>query len=270
MFWKTDNNVILWNGITKEIVSNREFQDRKREIFGDNAYIRSPTDNIVEEWKTYMDNVIMLYDATKNIKAIDLRKCGFNTKNAVRLLIYEYTRSIENPDPITKEEELYIKNSFLGGLMYGEDAELETAYEYDIKSAYPSIISATTMSFPIKEGKIHQIKELPTILKYGIYQVEMLKSEDPHINKLFRFNKMNCYTHFSITHARNLGLECNLVSSNCLLYETNRIKGNIMFGSLVKVLYDLKENKVPFAKELINNIWGVLCTKNKLIQIHLK
>jgi hypothetical protein len=54
--------------------------------------------------------------------------------------------------------------------------------------------------------------------------------------------------------------------NNVLLY-SERVNGFQMFGTLVKMLYDLKLKKVPYAKLILNCLWGTLCSKRKLTRI---
>jgi hypothetical protein len=88
-------------------------------------------------------------------------------------------------------------------------------------------------------------------------------SSDRNINKLFRFNDENTYTHFDIYRARelNLHIELNIfVDINCLLFSRDKLlTGSELFGSYVDILFKLKKQKVtPRAKQILNILWGAL------------
>jgi hypothetical protein len=46
--------------------------------------------------------------------------------------------------------------------------------------------------------------------------------------------------------------------ANALLYQSNRQSGSRMLKNLVDYLFKLKKQEVPYAKEIINYLWGVL------------
>ena len=61
---------------------------------------------------------------------------------------------------------------------------------------YPSIMSSNG-KFPIKKGEFKILETIDNLsyFSFGIYRCEVSKSEDESINKLFRFNHQNYYTH---------------------------------------------------------------------------
>ena len=68
---------------------------------------------------------------------------------------------------------------------------------------FPFIMKANNTMIPIKRGIFRNItneelQEMKTQLKgnyaFGIYKMEIFKSEDDKINRLFRFNLKNQYT----------------------------------------------------------------------------
>jgi len=83
--------------------------------------------------------------------------------------------------------------------------------------------------------------------------------------KLFRFNKLNYYTHFDLTRAKELGLEIKLIideQPNFLYYSRDKlITGTELFGNYVNTLFDLKQKKLPRAKQILNVLWGALSQK---------
>jgi hypothetical protein len=215
-----------------------------------------------------MLNVKQLYDATNG--AIDLSKYEYNINTTAKVLAYQHFKTLPNPDEIDKVEEKWLLNSFKGGLIHGQDIELENAREYDQKSAYPFHMVQPNIDFPMKKGVFEKLSELPEQLSYGLYRVQIFPCNDPNINKLFSFNCQNYYTHYDLKMARQLGLDICLIEddeANCLLYKTGRIKGCTMFKTLMDYLFDLKSKGVPFAKDLINMIWGALCERRKCTRI---
>ena len=123
--------------------------------------------------------------------------------------------------------------------------------------------------FPIHEGVAHKLKQLPDVLSFGMYRVKIQPVENIHINKLFRFNPLNYYTHFDLKVARELNLPMELIQdneANCLLYQSH-MKGSWAFGVLIDYLYELKLQKVAFAKSIISSIWGMLCERRKCFRI---
>jgi hypothetical protein len=135
-------------------------------------------------------------------------------------------------------------------------------------------MSNTTFTFPVKQGTFEFIDCIPEkFFKYGIYRVEVLQSNDPHINKLFRFNQLNYYTHYDLTSARKLGLEMRLIideQANVLLYSKGRADGYKYFYQCVDELYSLKRSDCKLAKNIIVALWGSLCSRNKYTRINTK
>ena len=135
---------------------------------------------------------------------------------------------------------------------------------------YPSIMS-TPLKFPIKSGEFQILSNddfnKMEHYKYGIYRVNIEKSDDSNINKLFRFNKYRKYTHTSLEHAKSLNLKITLIqdeTANFLHYSPDKLIGcNEVFGEYINLLFPLKERKIKFAKLLINILWGSLCEINK-------
>ena len=101
--------------------------------------------------------------------------------------------------------------------------------------------------------------------QYGIYRCKIAKSDDASINNLFRFNFENYYTHFTLNHAVILGLKIELIvddEPNFLYYSRNKcLTCHEVFGRFIQFAYDMKERKLPFAKAIINILWGALSQK---------
>jgi hypothetical protein len=164
--------------------------------------------------------------------------------------------------------------------MYAEKYE-GAAYKYDVKSMYPFLLSSP-LKFPIERGEFNILcqDEFNKMEYYqlGIYRVKIEKSEDENINKLFRFNKYNKYTHTSLEHAKSLNLKMTLIQdekANFLYYNSQekRIGCNELFGEYVNYMYDLKEKESKLkgqrkkeilkSKQILNCLWGGLCEIDK-------
>ena len=77
---------------------------------------------------------------------------------------------------------------------------------------------------------------------FGIYKMEILKSEDEKINRLFRFNKTNEYTTIDLRNADYLGLKMNLLNDtkwNFLSYPRSHcLTGKDVFSKYIDIVYN--------------------------------
>jgi hypothetical protein len=198
---------------------------------------------------------------------IDLAKCGYKITNQVLKMIHYDLISYNEPEPLTPTEEYWIFQCFKGALIFSRNGELHQAYNYDVKSAYPSVLCDEHFSFPVKQGVFKIIDKLPQdYLTYGIYRCCISKSNNELVDRLFRFNNMHYYTHTDIFVARKLGLDISLIQdgqANYLCYSECLANGSKYFRQLCYSLYQLKEQSI-LAKRLINVIWGSLCSRNKI------
>ena len=120
---------------------------------------------------------------------------------------------IPNPEHISQIEMTWIENASSGAIIFSEDYEGE-AWKYDVKSNYPSIMCSKLL-VPMKMGvfKKFTFEEFNNLKFYpnGIYRVMVKASKNIKINRLFRFNNLNYYTQISLSHAKTLGLEIELI-----------------------------------------------------------
>ena len=86
---------------------------------------------------------------------------------------------------------------------------------------FPYIMKLNNTMIPVKRGifKIitnDDLQEMKIKLNgsyaFEIYKMEILKSEDEKINRLFRFNETNEYTTVDLRNADFLGLKMNLLN----------------------------------------------------------
>jgi hypothetical protein len=261
------DSVLLYDGEEFKNIDYQQFYNFKSNLYeNEYSYIQKSTSDMILEHQQIITDCQELYKASNG--HIDMTKTSFNFKKMAKLLLYNSLYAYE-AETIEKDEEELIKKCFIGGLIYSIDnTNLEKAYEYDINSAYPHQMIQNSFTFPLKRGQFETITKLDLVIHYGIYKAEIVKSQDKHINKLFRFNRNNVYTHNDLYSARMLGLEIilNQEPNNVLLYP-HRVNGCQMFANLVKMLYDLKLKNIPYAKLILNTLWGVLCSKRKLTRI---
>ena len=214
-----------------------------------------------EDYDDFVRDADLLLEKTNGI--INMYKTGNDKVTALNL--FDYMTKHITPDDIEQAEANWINKASLGALIFAQPYE-GPAYDYDVKSQYPSIMKSGTL-FPIKKGTFLKIDSLPTdFFKYGIYRVIISKSDDVNINKLFRFNYDNYYTHFDLTNAKSLGLSIKLIvddQPNFLHYSRDCcLTGNEIFGPYVNFLFELKQLDItPRTKSILNILWGALCEK---------
>lgn len=222
-----------------------------------------------DEYERYIRLANYLKEATKDKQyEINLYKTGGIANTSLKLL-NDMTKHI-TPDDILDDEAIWIKESSIGAIIFAQEYD-GSAYKYDIKSMYPSIISNNNVMCPIKRGDFKYIsQEEFNKLKYfptGIYNCKILKSTDENINKQFRFNKYNRYCNISLNHAKILNLTIEMIETetkenNTLLYPRNKcLTSQQVFKSYVDYLFPLKE-KNKDVKLLLNIITGLIAQTN--------
>lgn len=262
-----NEKVKCYDGNSIYYLTCEDYYEKSKDFMGEDVYIEyTPFEkfHIVDDYHTYIKEIETLRNLTNG--RIDLSRSGYKiSKEALKCVHYEL-RTFTEPEKITSQEQHWLINTFMGGLIFSNPCELSSAYNYDLNSAYPNTLCSEHFSFPIKQGEFKHISSLDNILSYGIYRCNILPSSNEHINKLFRFNSFNYYTHYDINLARHLNLQIELIiddEANALLYTTKRANGSKHFRHLVYSLYELKP-KSKLAKKILNAIWGSLCSRNKI------
>ena len=253
-----------------------------KEGSGDYTYIETTENaNLIEYYNKLSNDVEKVKELSGG--KIDLSRSGYLPQNQALKSIHYCVQSLPQGEPINTLEEKWL--TIRGGLRYiHDDIILPKCYEYDIRGSYASMLSSSSFTFPMTQGIFSYIEEIPEIVKYGLYRVNIHKSDDYKINCLFKFNDDNIYTHFDINSARLLNLRINLIKdneANVLLYEKNRANGSIYFGGLVHYLNGLKnkvseyenENNIAtkntIVKEIMACLYGSLCSHNKkFVSLH--
>ena len=178
-----------------------------------------------------------------------------------------YSKSLQEPEPISHEECVFLSNAFMGGIIYAKEYTGQI-YGYDANSMYPSKLSEFQFNFPIKPGQCITMTDAEfnslEYYKYGIYRCVIDCRDD--VKMLFRFNIKNYYTHHDLSRAKSLKLKISLICDkqpNVLLYKkSDLVNGASVFAPYVNLLYLLKKNGCKPAKEMLNLLWGLLCQKN--------
>lgn len=271
LFVKENGNEIeCYDGNTTFTWSLEEYNLERNNFNGEYALldefpiIKSDDSDFKENYLYFLTQCEKLKELTYG--KIDLSKSGYKISNEALKCVYYSLLSFNEPEEITPSEQEWFYRCMKGGLIFcSNNTTLEYAYNYDKKSAYPSMLCNDHFTFPVKQGEFKLLKELPKILQYGIYRCKIEPTNDEHINKLFRFNSKNYYTHYDINLARDLKLPISLITeeTNALLYTKDRGNGATYFRQIVHMLYDLK-TKCKLAKCVLNAIWGALCQKNKI------
>lgn len=274
MLFKREKTVIIaYDGTNEFEISSDYFNDINS---FKTDYILVSKQNSKLSFEEEYNKFIYIADTLKDISKgeIDLYKTG-TIKRTSLFLFERLSEDIPNPDPIDQIEKEWIENSGIGAIITFTNYEGQ-AYKYDIKSQYPSILNSVFL-FPVKRGefKTFSNEEFDNLkfYPYGIYRVQISKSDDENINKLFRFNQLNYYTHISLTNAKTLGLEFRLIEDNqpnALLYSRDKcLRSDQIFKRYIEFLFPLKENKTlekdvrDYIKSIITRLWGVLCETNE-------
>lgn len=174
---------------------------------------------------------------------------------------------------ITKQEEEYYLKCNRGGLQYCNPGKYN-CWGYDFKMFYPSIMAEQNFKFPIKQGIIQDITEIPVKFKYGVYNIAII-TDDNNFKKVFNFSKQNYYTHNSLNFVLyynkkyNANIKLEILSSKALIYNDDMlVSGFSVFNCWYNRLLDLKRefpnNKL--IKSLASRCWGALCSQNIVIK----
>lgn len=261
---ENDEEIIIEDEDEEIIIEDKENKDNDLE------YVK---ERLIKEYNNFIHDADMLKRITGS--KINLYKTGTNKKTALNLFDY-FTKSIEIPEKIEQDEALWINKANKGALIYCEEYKGE-AWSYDICSMYPHLLNpkgknGNGILMPIKRGEFKKItsEEFNNIknsfLPFGIYRCKIKQSMNRDVNKLFRFNFEDYYTHISIQHAQKLGLDIEIIEDeepNILLYpsKTHCITSKRLLGEYINYMFDLKEKEVPRSKSILNIIWGALCEK---------
>ena len=272
----TTKNPIIYDSLSKTAFNGKKLYQMSSSEHSD--HMNHKTDYILvsksddkfnktfeEDYEDFIRDANILLEKSNGL--INMYKTGNDKITALNL--FDWMTKHINPESILQAEADWISKAAIGALIFAEPYEGK-GYEYDVKSQYPSI-QKSGMLFPVKGGEYLRLETLPdNFYKYGIYRATITKSEDQNINKLFRFNNDNYYTHFDLTTAKLLNLQINLIMDdqpNFLHYSRDKcLTGNEIFGPYINLLFELKQLKLTDrTKSILNILWGALCEK-KLVK----
>lgn len=221
-----------------------------------------------DEYKKFIIDADLLKKETNGL--INLYKTGTHKITAFNLF-NDFTKTIKKPKQIKELEATIINNASHGAIIFNsKEYKGSLCHSYDFKSEYPSIMKSQ-QKFPIGEGEFltinnDEFKQRMTTYEnyFGIYHCEIYKS-NTDIDKCFRFNFKNWYSHIDLMTAIDLGLSYKLIEDNqpnFYFYSRDKlISGVELFGSYVDYLYELKQKGIKVSKKILNILWGGLCEK---------
>lgn len=265
------SEVETYDGVEKKTITIKDFYKMRK--CNKHPYIYVPINRskqrvcdrktIEEEYKLFIERADELKEKTNG--KINLYKTGDNKTTAINL--FDRFNKALSPEDIQQDEAFWIECSTTGALIRANKYN-GPAFKYDVVSMYPSLLKDSRFIFPIKRGEFKILDEFPDIVQTGIYRAEIEYNKEKE--EMFRYNKLNYYTHFDIRFAQSIGLEATLIQDgtpNALIYSRDKcINSNQVFGEYVDFLFKLKKEGMKSAKPILNIIWGALCeykTKNK-------
>ena len=243
-----DELIDIYNNKSKYVIVNKNVDDTCFEEEYDNLIKKA------NKLKVSSNGIINLY-----------KTGNFNT---TALNLFDSFTKLYHPEHIDQLESEYVDGAFTGGLISSTKYNGEL-HDYDIISCFPSIYLSNLL-IPIKRGIFQTISndefQSKEFLANGIYHCIIEPSTNANINKLFRYNKKNYYTHICVKRARELNLNIQMIEgkTNFLYYPSNYcVKASELFKQFTDIVYKLKEQKINGSKEILNILWGSLSEKKK-------
>lgn len=254
-------------GCSDYYISRETFKEiRSKPMSSKYVLIKNDDTKPLNEFRDeFIHNADILKKETDGL--INMYKTGGIIKTSEKLF-FDLNKSLV-ADPITNDEAEWIHDATCGALIWRDEYKGE-AFKYDVVSQYPSLLSSSAFQFPIKKGVYHKYsqQEFDSLerLEYGIYKATIRNVN----NKLFRINQSNTYTHYDLQQAKSFGFKIEINEDeqfNALLYPNEtKVNGRTVFKDFVDMLFKLKEMKIPYAKRILNCIWGLLCQKNVVVK----
>lgn len=173
-------------------------------------------------------------------------------------------------EAIRQDEAEWLQKASTGAIITSKGAYKGEAHLYDIVSMYPGFMNSNNEYFPIRRGVFKTITESDLkrnrktgepIYEYGIYRCQITGCHGAL--RTFRFNPTNHYCFLDLYVARRHGYTIKLIEDgqpNFLHYEKKEhmLTGRNLFGKFIDRMYVLKQQKMPFAKAIMNALWGAL------------
>lgn len=232
----------IYNGDKiQEVLNIKDVKNKYNVIFTDEEDIKLFYD-------TYIKNITDAYKCSNGLIKID------NIENNIFNLLNKFNTIV--PTKIQNYELPYLLNCG-AGVRIAEKYK-GPAYHYDICSYYPYLLQSNILKIPISEPDIVEDVQKSDYYEFGIYNASIECDDE----KIFTVLKSNFYTHYEMNKATKLNLKINILGP-ALIYK-NFVPASQIFKKYVDELFVLKKKyKNPIYKQLINQVWGLLCQTNK-------
>lgn len=224
---------------------------------------------IEEEFSQWVKTADTLKEETRGL--INMYKTGSYHDTALDLFD-KFTKAF-NPEPLLQDEAEWVDKSSFSALIEMDEEYTGPCYKYDIKSAYPYLMSLSTLKFPVKRGEFKILTELPEFPQFGIYRCVIKKGSDQKLNMLFKCNYDNFYTSTDLQNAKKFGYSIELIQDdkpNFLYYPRECLTTyNEAFKNYIELLFPLKDKPredkfiTNNIKLIINRLWGTLAEVDK-------
>jgi len=272
----------------KPFLTFKPIEDDMYEVFDGRSVKKLPRDEINQMKKDFLNckYTLVYTEEDPKEKYTELRNASLALKKATnnRINLFKtgsYATTAEElfrsmsyqyqPPNSEQNEAEWIKKASMGAVIFNEPYT-GPCWKYDVVSHYPSILADSHTMFPINTPAFHlktnaQIQE-NKFFSYGIYRAIVHPHEVDKMNKIFRFNRFNYYTHFDLNRAMKDGFKLELIEDgfvNCMIYDRKSLEnGSKLFKPFVDYLFDLKQKKIPGAKDLLNSFTGKIFQKDDL------
>lgn len=218
-----------------------------------------------DKYTTFADDILRVTDNKVNLYK-------YPTTAIASMDMFRYmSKMLKEPEHIDAIEGSILAKAFQGGLTYANKGYKGFGITYDVNSMYPSMMVDHYLQFPMAAGEPTTLTDADLndskqakYFKYGIYRAIVQKSGEINVDKFFKFNGDNHYTHFDLLLATELGLEFHLIQDgqfNFYYYHRSKlVSSQTIFSNYIEFFYKLKQEYKP-AKELLSCLWGALCQK---------
>lgn len=263
-----DNEFEMFNkelGYTKSsTIDKKKYNNLNSKYFKEDKSLEQIYNDCVKEYtelKEITNGEINLFKTINKIKTNEFHI--INQINKLKLDI----------DRIEQYEHLFINDATRGAYAFCKKGEYAKVYSYDVSKAYASKIIHSNLKIPIKKGtlttvsqdEVDKIQNSNLNFKYGMYRALIEAGAD----KKFPYNNSNCYTHYDLKIAIQLGLKITISpqSPNALIYNKDDVvSGKKIFGDYIEKLYAISKSHphIRVVKEMLSSMWGSVCAMKKI------
>jgi hypothetical protein len=289
-FYYTKEEKVFYIDKDNKDVKTHHIKDKGKYLKEKNNYFEVSKDYEASEegLKKYKEDFITQVDNFKKFLKKKYINYEYDTKynhNDAVFMFYNYIQSKElktiKLDPIFNMELYFIENCYNGSIIsLFSVPEVTYSYGYDYPGYYPNLLNSGLLYLPMKQGHLESVKSLEfDKLKYGIYRVKLTIEEGGFIDKFFKFNKDNFYTHYDILvfkkikekyESKNQDIKIELLDIdkdyNCITWNVDElINTKEIFGKWFDVLNnakkELKDNFI--VKKCFSSLWGSISQFNR-------